>query len=139
MIAGGTHEEVTFFKNTEVLKRVADSMETNGNQPGLLSGILRRAIMVLKQFLDFRMNVTEEDITKLMEAEERGSIKEAGNEKGPRPDSSEQELRFMEIDAVHQQLNKCNRKLYALQNEKHNLELSLERMSKSIFRIKERL
>ena len=58
--------------------------------------------------------------------------------KEPRPDSTQEELEFMSIDAVHQKLRKCNGKLYALQKKKQTAEADLDTMPRSIFNRKER-
>lgn len=53
--------------------------------------------------------------------------------KASRPDSREAELRFMKIEPVYQNLNKCNRKLYALQKQQETVSTVLNGMRKSIF------
>ena len=61
MIAGGSQEEVTAFKREEVVQKVSESVQIHGPQPGLLAGILRRAIAVLKEFLDLLMQSVKEE------------------------------------------------------------------------------
>ena len=53
--------------------------------------------------------------------------------KASRPDYREAELRFMKIEPVYQNLNKCNRKLYALQKQQETVSTVLNGMRKSIF------
>jgi hypothetical protein len=61
LIAGGSQEEVTAFKREEVVQKVSESVQIHGPQPGLLEGILRRAIAVLKEFLDLLMQSVKEE------------------------------------------------------------------------------
>ena len=140
LIAGGSQEEVTTFKREEVVQKVSESVKTHGTQPGLLAEILRRAIAILKEFLDLLMQPAKE------EADARGMVKIAGKsgpdvkgkQKSERPNSREAELRFMKIGSVHRQLYKTNRKLYALQKQKETEQIALDNIPKSIFHRRER-
>lgn len=139
LIAGGSQEEVTEFKREEVAQKISESVKTHGTQPGLLAEILRRAITVLKEFLDFLMQPV------------RGGTDDVGmggssagpefvlteEEKAARPDSREAELRFMRIEPVHRKLYKTNRKLYALQKQKETVRLALDHTPESIFHRRE--
>ncbi len=133
LIAGGTQEEVTEFKHEEVVKKVIVSVQQNGDRPGLFADIIVRAIAILKEFLEILMKAAEKEdekqkITGQLAAE---NVKKDG--KASRPDSREAELRFMKIEPVYQNLNKCNRKLYALQKQKETVSTALNGMRKSIF------
>jgi hypothetical protein len=140
LIAGGSQEEVTEFKREEVVQKVSESVQIHGPQPGLLAEILRRAITVLKEFLDLLMQSAKEEL----DARETGKISDGVTSESPdkqkseRPDSREAEFRFMQIEPVHQKLTKTNRKLYALQKQKETVQLVLDHTPKSIFHRRER-
>ena len=139
LIAGGSQEEVTAFKREEVVQKVSESVQIHGPQPGLLAGILRRAIAVLKEFLDLLMQSVKEE----PEVRETGkSSSRTGSElhekqKSEHPDSRDAEFRFMRIESVHQKLYKTNRKLYALQKQKETVQLALDHKPKSILHRRE--
>ncbi len=139
LIAGGSQEEVTEFKREEVVQKVSESVQTHGTQPGRLAEILRRAIAILKEFLDLLMlPAKERDTDEAGEIADRSGSELPGKRKSERPDSRKAELRLMKIEPVHRQLNKTNRKLYALQKQKEKVQLALNDMPKSIFRRRER-
>lgn len=140
LIAGGSQEEVTEFKREEVVQKVSESVKTHGTQPGLLAEILRRAIAVLKEFLDLLMQPIgeEADVGGIRESSDTMESALPGKRKAERPDSREAEFRFMRIELVHRQLNKTNRKLYALQKQKETVQLTLDHMPTSIFHRRER-
>lgn len=140
LIAGGSQEEVAEFKQEEVAQKVSESVKTHGAQPGLLAEILRKAIAVLKEFLDLLMQPVKEET-------DGGGMRQSfdelesillGKQKAERPDSHEAEFRFMQIELVHRHLNKTNRKLYALQKQKETVRLALDHTPTSIFHRKER-
>lgn len=140
LIAGGSQEEVTEFKQEEVVQKVSESVKTHGVQPGLLAEILRGAIAVLKEFLDLLMQPVEKeaDACGMRESSDTTESVLPGKRKAERPDSREAEFRFMRIELVHRQLNKTNRKLYALQKQKETVQLTLDHTPTSIFHRRER-
>ena len=140
LIAGGSQEEVTAFKREEVVQKVSESVQIHGPQPGLLAGILRRAIALLKEFLDLLMRSAKEeaDARGMVEIAGKSELEVKGKQKSEHPDSRKAELRLMKIEPVHRQLNKTNRKLYALQKQKETVQLALNDTPKSIFRRRER-
>ena len=140
LIAGGSQEEVTEFKQEEVVQKVSESVKTHGVQPGLLAEILRRAIAVLKEFLDLLMQPVEKeaDACGMRDSSDATESVLPGKRKAERPDSREAEFRFMRIEPVHRQLIKTNRKLYALQKQKETVQLALDHTPTSIFHRKER-
>lgn len=140
LIAGGSQEEVTEFKQEEVVQKVSESVKTHGVQPRLLAEILRRAITILKEFLDLLMQPVgkEADACGMRESSDTTESVLPGKWKAERPDSREAEFRFMRIELVHRQLNKTNRKLYALQKQKETVQLTLDHTPTSIFHHRER-
>lgn len=140
LIAGGSQEEVAEFKREEVVQKVSESVKTHGTQPGLLAEILRRAIAVLKEFLDLLMQPIgeEADVDGIRESSNTMESVLPGKRKAECPDFREAEFRFMRIESVHRQLNKTNRKLYALQKQKETVQLTLDHTPTSIFHHKER-
>ena len=140
LIAGGSQEEVTEFKQEEVVQKVSESVKTHGVQPGLLAEILWRAIAVLKEFLDLLMQPVEKeaDACGMRDSSDATESVLPGKRKAERPDSREAEFRFMRIEPVHRQLIKTNRKLYALQKQKETVQLALDHTPTSIFHRKER-
>ena len=140
LIAGGSQEEVTEFKWEEVVQKVSESVKIRGTQPGLLEEILRRAIAILKEFLDLLMRSAKEeaDARGMVEIAGKSELEVKGKQKSEHPDSRKAELRLMKIEPVHRQLNKTNRKLYALQKQKETVQLALNDTPKSIFRRRER-
>jgi small-conductance mechanosensitive channel len=138
LIAGGSQEEVKDFKREEVIKRVAESVKEHGEQPGLFAAVIRRAIAVLKEFLELLMKTDE----KTPEEPAGGSVnafseqKESG--KGPRPDSTEAEIRFKKILPVHEKLRQCNRRLYAMQERQETLQKAIDTLPRTVFHHRER-
>ena len=125
LIAGGTQEEVTEFKNTEVTEKVGESIRNNGDDPGLFAQLLRFAIDVLTDFLDLLMKKQQSEVlTVITEASDK-EYKKA-------------RLEFLQMNTIHQKLNKCNRKLYALQKRQKALSESLNTIPKDLFHRKER-
>lgn len=138
LIAGGSQEEVTEFKAEEITSKISESVRENGNNPSLFSQIIRFAIAVLKEFLDILMRKEPAEIQKTKEADaNRGPVSEKQD-----PTSAaallEAEAQFRRMDAVHQSLNKCNRKLYALQKQQRSLKAVLDTTPRDIFHRKER-
>lgn len=138
LIAGGTHEDVVEFKADEVVAKVAQSVKEHGQEPGLFASILMRAIAVLKEFLEILMHRDEGEI-ELTDTDETVPEEPAVKpEKGPRPNSLREKAAIMELEPMHQDLNRCNRKLYALQKKLEPLQLVLSQTPKDIFHRKER-
>ncbi len=138
LIAGGTHEEVTDFKTEEVVQKIAISVSENGNQPGLFSNILRVAIAVLKEFLEILMSKGEDKIERTAKDVKPEKVKTVEKDKGARPDSRKEVIRFQKAEFMHKNLTKKNRKLYALQKQRSSLQLALDQIPKSIFNRKDR-
>lgn len=138
LIAGGTHEDVVEFKADEVVAKVAVSVKEHGQEPGLFALILRRAIAVLMEFLEILMRKDEAELPEpeVHETEVTKQIQKP--DKGPRPSSLREEAAFMELEPMHQELNQCNRKLYALQKKLEPMQLVLSQTPKDIFHRKER-
>ncbi|MCR5294001.1 MAG: MobA/MobL family protein [Lachnospiraceae bacterium] len=138
LIAGGTQEEVADFKREEVVKKVAASVKEHGEQPGLFAAVIRRVIAVLKEFLEILMRTDE----KTLEEPAGGSVpafpNAEKNGKGPRPDSTEAEVRFKKILPVHEKLRQCNRRLYALQEQQETLQKAIDTLPRTVFHHKER-
>lgn len=138
LIAGGTQEEVTEFKAEEITFKVSESIRDNGNDPRLFSQIICFAIAVLKEFLDILMRKEPAQIKKTDEADtDRDTISEK-QDRASAAELLEAEAQFQRMDAVHQSLNKCNRKLYALQKQQSSLQDVLETTPRDIFHRKER-
>ncbi len=138
LIAGGSHEEVTEFKTEEITSKISESIRDNGNDPSLFSQIIRFAIAVLKEFLDILMR---KDPVETQKTEEAEAVRDTISEKQDRASATElleAETQFRQMDAVHQSLNKCNRKLYALQKQQRYLQDVLETTPRDIFHRKER-
>ena len=60
------------------------------------------------------------------------------NGKGPRPDSTEAEIRFRKILPVHEKLRQCNRRLYAMQERQETLQKAIDTLPRTVFHHKER-
>lgn len=50
---GGTRAEVTGYKTKVVTYRTAESEKVHGYQPRLFAGLMKKAISVLREFLQF--------------------------------------------------------------------------------------
>lgn len=138
LIAGGSQEEVTEFKTEEITAKVWESIRKNGNDPSLFSQIIRFAIAVLKEFLDILMRKEPAEIQKTEETDtDEGAVSEK-QDQASAAELLEAEAQFRQIDAVHQSLNKCNRKLYALQKQQRALQNVLETTPRDIFHRNER-
>ena len=132
LIAGGSQEEVTEFKTEEITSKVSESIRDNGNDPSLFSQIIRFAIAVLQEFLDLLMRNTSAEIEETKET--------VSPKLGPATvaDLRNAEVEFRPMDAVHQKLNKANRKLYALQKQQRSLQDVLNTTPRDLFHRKER-
>ena len=138
LIAGGSEDEVTEFKTEEITTKVSESIRENGNDPSLFSQIMRFAIAVLKEFLDILMRTGPAELEKRKEAAaEQASVFEK-QEPATTADLREAEAEFRPLDAMHQKLNKANRKLYALQKQQRYLQDVLDTTPRDIFHRKER-
>ena len=138
LIAGGSHEEVTEFKTEEITSKISESVRENGNNPSLFSQIIRFAIAVLQEFLDLLMRNTPAEIEKTKETgEKQGTVSPKPNPETT-ADLRNAEAEFRRMDAVHQSLNKCNRKLYALQKQQRALQNVLDTTPRDLFHRKER-
>lgn len=138
LIVDGTHEDVVEFKADEVVTKVAQSVKEHGQEPGLLASIQKRAIAVLKEILEILMHRDEDEI-ELIDSDETILEEQAVKlEKGLRPNSLREEAAIIELKPMHQELNRCNRKLYALQKKLELLQLVLSQTPKNIFHRKER-
>ena len=138
LIAGGSEDEVTEFKTEEITTKVSESIRENGNDPSLFSQIMRFAVAVLKEFLDILMRTGPAELEKRKEAAaEQASVFEK-QEPATTADLREAEAEFRPLDAMHQKLNKANRKLYALQKQQRYLQDVLDTTPRDIFHRKER-
>lgn len=137
LIAGGSQEEVTEFKTEEITSKISESIRDNGNDPSLFSQIIRFAIAVLHEFLDLLMRNTSVEIE---ETNETVTEQAAGSQKSEptTADLREAEAEFRSLDAIHQKLNKANRKLYALQKQQRSLQDVLDTTPRDLFHRKER-
>ena len=138
LIAGGSQEEVTEFKAEEITSKISESVRENGNNPSLFSQIIRFAIAVLQEFLDLLMRNTPAEIEKTKETGEEQDTISPKPKPATTADLRDAEAEFRPLDAVHQKLNKTNRKLYALQKQQRSLQDVLETTPRDIFHRKER-
>lgn len=137
LIAGGTVEEVSEFKQEEVARKIADSMKEHGTDPGRLASIILTAIAVLKEFLTVLMDHEEpvqESVDTITEMTVPGEKKRKGN----RPDSTKEEMAYHELEGIYQKLVKANRKLFALQKQRGTVQTALEQMPGGILYRKDR-
>ena len=138
LIAGGSQEEVKDFKREEVIKRVAESVKGHGEQPGLFAAVIRRAIAVLKEFLEILMKTDEKTPEEPAGGSTLAFPNAEKNGKSPRPDSTEAELRFKKILPVHEKLRQCNRRLYAMQERQETLQKAIDTLPRTVFHYRER-
>ena len=138
LIAGGSQEEVTEFKAEEITSKISESVRENGNNPSLFSQIIRFAIAVLQEFLDLLMRNTPAENEKTKETGEKQGAVSPKPEPETTADLRNAEAEFMPLDAVHQKLNKANRKLYALQKQQRSLQDVLDTTPRDLFHRKER-
>ena len=138
LIAGGSQEEVTDFKKSEVTEKVAESIRENGNAPGLFSQVLQFAIAILKEFLDLLMQGSEPDLSESEMGEEVQQANAPETAEISDAEFRKAESEFMRMDGIHQKLNKANRKVYALQKQKKSLQETLNTIPNNLFHRKER-
>ncbi len=138
LIAGGSQEEVTEFKTKEITSKISESIRDNGNDPSLFSQIIRFAIAVLQEFLDLLMQNTPAEIEKTKETGEEQDTVSPKPEPATTADLRDAEAEFRPLDAVHQKLNKANRKLYTLQKQQRSLQGVLDTTPRDLFHRKER-
>lgn len=138
LIAGGSQEEVTEFKAEEITSKISESIRDNGNDPSLFSQIIRFAIAVLREFLDLLMRNTPAEIEKTKGTSEEQNTVSPKPEPATTADLRDAEAEFRQLDAVHQKLNKANRKLYALQKQQRSLQDVLATTPRDLFHRKER-
>lgn len=164
LIAGGTIEEVSEFKREEVVKKISTSVSEHGNRPGLLAGIVNRAIDVLDEFLkvlmedskpvQIKQNEKEKQIAtgkqskkekqtlegKTVDLKQNKDLQkdQETDQKGPRPDSGKEEMDLRKMDGIYQKLIKTNRKIFALEKQKDTLETALNQLPGGILHRKDR-
>lgn len=138
LIAGGTVDEVTEFKQEEVVRKIADSIREHGEAPGLLASVIRKAIAVLKEFLMILMEQVDAVHESEMVQPEQAASSEKKERKGKRLDSSKEEQNFRAIEGIYQKLSKANRKLFALQKQKGSIQIALDQIPGGILHRKER-
>ena len=138
LIAGGSQKEVTEFKTEEITSKISESIRDNGEDPSLFSQIIQFAIAVLKEFLDILMRKEPVEIQKTEEADaDRDAVSEK-QDRASDVDLLEAEAQFRRMDTIHQSLNKCNRKLYALQKQQRSMQDVLDTTPRDLFHRKER-
>ena len=143
LIAGGSQEEVTEFKQSEVTERVSESMRENGNDPSLFAQILRIAIEILKEFLDHLMQDREQESIEKekekTEKERKAELKKAKEaERLSDLELAKTEFEVALLATIHEDLYKSNRKLYALQKQQKTQQALLDAIPDNLFHRKER-
>lgn len=138
LIAGGSQAEVTEFKTEEITSKISESIRQNGDDSKLFSQIISFAIAVLKEFLDVLMRKDAMETQKSEKAEMDRVIASKKPDQVSAVTLLEAEVEFQRMEAIHQRLNKCNRKLYALQKQQKALQETLKQIPRNIFHRKER-
>ena len=137
LIAGGSPDDVTEFKISEVTEKAAASIREKGDEPRLFSNILRFAVAVLKEFLDLLMRGSEPG-EEIQEKTEGPTEKPVHAEVVSNAEFRKAEAEFLRMNGIHQKLNKANRKLYALQKQQRSLQDTLNVIPDNLFHRKER-
>lgn len=138
LVAGGTIEEVTEFKREEVVKKVFDSIQKHGKDPGLFAAIIRRGIQILKEFLKILMEKEEPVIEKEPIITVAKVPKKPATSKGPRPDATKEEAAYKKMVLICEELTKVNKKYYALQKQRVSVNDTLDQIPTGFFHRKER-
>lgn len=84
------------------------------------------------------MGKDEEEISGAEPADSEQTGTRYGAKAGPDINIERIKTKFVQMDSIHQKLNKCNRKIFALQKQKQSLADTLDLTPKSIFHRKER-
>lgn len=129
---------MTEFKTKEITSKISESIRQNGDDSKLFSQIISFAIAVLKEFLDVLMRKDAMETQKSEKAEMDRVIASKKPDQVSAVTLLEAEVEFQRMEAIHQRLNKCNRKLYALQKQQKALQETLKQIPRNIFHRKER-
>lgn len=145
LLLGGTEEEIHFVKKENIDKLVEQSIQKNGENPKIFTGILQRAIGRLRGFMeyvramdtgvidksgysltghDLKIDVTPESLPK--------------RSKGPRPSSKLQELEVMRLQQILENLKMQEKKIYAIEKALIQMKKDLNELQKKWFHIKEK-
>lgn len=135
--SGGNRAEVTEYKTKVVTSRIAESEKVYGYQPGLFAGLMKKAIAVLREFLQFLLSGQV--------AAEAGAIQNSLSTSDHSYDVRNAEIKvmvaqaeYMSVDCVHEKISKGNRKVYAIDKSIEKLEKKLAAIPKGIFHRRER-
>ena len=144
LIAGGSQEDVIEFKRECVTSKVAESVKTNGYQPGLLASILRKAITVLKDYFRFLMMLQRRKENRT----EKGTVDPTGTREPVSVQTPDRKLmapeleplidpalimsaqaEYMRLQAIQDRLNTLNKKAFAIERDVMKLVTKLNKTS----------
>ena len=144
LIAGGSQEDVIEFKRECVTSKVAESVKTNGYQPGLFASILRKAITVLKDYFRFLMMLQRRKENRT----EKGAVDPTGTREPVSVQTPDRKLmapeleplidpalimsaqaEYMRLQAIQDRLNTLNKKAYAIERDVMKLVTKLNKTS----------
>ena len=144
LIAGGSQEDVIEFKRECVTSKVAESVKTNGYQPGLFASVLRKAITVLKEYFIYLMMLQRRKENRT----EKGAVDPTGTREPVSVQTPDQKLmapeleplidpalimsaqaEYMRLQAIQDRLNTLNKKAYAIERDVMKLVTKLNKTS----------
>lgn len=144
-LVGATEEEISLHKKEQIDKPVAESIKMQGENPQAFTGILQKAIGMLRGFAEYlramelvaidesgrsligreiKIDVTPEDLTE--------------KQKISRPSSIKQETEVMRVKQILNDLKKQEKKVYAIEKNVIRLEKELREVQKKWFHGKEK-
>ena len=144
-LVGATEEEISLHKKEQIDKPVAESIKMQGENPQAFTGILQKAIGMLRGFAEYlramelvaidesgrsligreiKIDVTPEDLPE--------------KQKISRPSSIKQETEVMRVKQILNDLKKQEKKVYAIEKNVIRLEKELREVQKKWFHGKEK-
>lgn len=144
-LVGATEEEISLHKKEQIGKPVAESIKMQGENPQAFTGILQKAIGMLRGFAEYlramelvaidesgrsligreiKIDVTPEDLPE--------------KQKISRPSSIKQETEVMRVKQILNDLKKQEKKVYAIEKNVIRLEKELREVQKKWFHGKEK-
>ena len=144
-LVGAPEEEISLHKKEQIDKPVAESIKMQGENPQAFTGILQKAIGMLRGFAEYlramelvaidesgrsligreiKIDVTPEDLPE--------------KQKISRPSSIKQETEVMRVKQILNDLKKQEKKVYAIEKNVIRLEKELREVQKKWFHGKEK-
>lgn len=144
-LVGATEEEISLHKKEQIDKPVAESIKMQGENPQAFTGILQKAIGMLRGFAEYlramELAAIDESGRSLIGREIKIDVTPEDlpeKQKISRPSSIKQETEVMRVKQILNDLKKQEKKVYAIEKNVIRLEKELREVQKKWFHGKEK-